>query len=205
MEARRGESAAIVGVSGVGKSTLLHQLGGLDVPDEGNVLIAGRDITQMEDEERVIFRAAHLGFVFQHHGLLPEFTALENAAMPLLITGTSFREAKNRVRSTLESLGLGARLEHMPSELSSGEAQRAAIARALASEPDILLADEPTGNLDEETAQDVFTRLLDVVKERNLTLVVVTHNMTLARRCERILQLHHGELHSFQGTMNEAL
>ncbi len=202
-----GGSLAVVGVSGVGKSTLLYQLGALDAPDEGEILFHGpvlrspaeedvRDVARMSLEERTAFRAKHVGFVFQHHHLLPEFTALENVAMPLLIQGESFSEASAAARVRLEELSLEHRLHHHPAELSAGEAQRAAIARALVARPALLLADEPTGNLDEETAQEVFAQLLMLASEHAAGLVLVTHNAALARRCGRCLRLHRGTLHA---------
>jgi lipoprotein-releasing system ATP-binding protein len=194
MNLRGGESVAVTGVSGVGKSTLLHQLGGLDAPDGGSVRVCGRDIVRMGEEERTAFRAARVGFVFQHHGLLPEFTALENAAMPLLIAGAGMAESLAKAREILEALGLGARLHHLPSELSGGEAQRAALARALARGPELLLADEPTGNLDEKTAREIFDLLSETVRRRGMGMVMATHNQELARRCGRVLRLHGGVL-----------
>ncbi|UCF81192.1 MAG: ABC transporter ATP-binding protein [Acidobacteriota bacterium] len=213
---REGESLAVVGVSGVGKSTLLYQLGALDTPDEGEILFhepapggpaeggpvlrstaeGGRDVARMSPEERTAFRAKHVGFVFQHHHLLPEFTALENAAMPLLIQGEDFSAAAEAARARLEELSLEQRLHHHPAELSAGEAQRAAIARALVARPTLLLADEPTGNLDEETAHEVFSQLLTLASEHAASLVLVTHNAALARRCGRCMRLHRGTLHA---------
>jgi lipoprotein-releasing system ATP-binding protein len=193
---REGESLAVAGVSGVGKSTLLYQLGALDAPDEGEILFQGRDVARMSPEERTAFRAKHVGFVFQHHHLLPEFTALENVAMPLLIQGESFSVAAEAARARLEELSLEHRLHHHPAELSAGEAQRAAIARALVARPALLLADEPTGNLDEETAHEVFSQLLALASEHAASLVLVTHNAALARRCGRCMRLHRGTLHA---------
>lgn len=195
LEVAGGGSVAVVGVSGVGKSTLLHLLGALDSPDRGEIFFEGRDISRLDEEARAAFRRKSVGYIFQHHGLLPEFTALENTAMPLLIAGVSMKVALERTKPLLEAFGLGGRLEHFPSELSAGEAQRAAVARALVHAPNVILADEPTGNLDEETARDVFDALLQAVKERNIAFLVVTHNPSLARLCCRVLRLRHGTLH----------
>jgi len=189
-----GEMVAIVGASGVGKSTLLHVLGGLDAFDAGTVRVGDANIQDMSDEERVLFRNPHVGFVFQFHHLLPEFTALENVEMPLRIGGRPAAERAARARELLARVGLAHRSDHRPGALSGGEQQRVAVARALAARPTVLLADEPTGNLDETTAADLHGLLRDMHLEYGLTSVIVTHNPVLARSCDRILRLEGGHL-----------
>jgi lipoprotein-releasing system ATP-binding protein len=189
-----GEMLAIVGASGVGKSTLLHVIGGLDALDGGSVRIGDSRIEQMDDEARVRFRNRHVGFVFQFHHLLPEFTALENVAMPLLIAGQPPREAKARAEALLGRVGLGPRLEHRPGALSGGEQQRVAVARALVCQPSVLLADEPTGNLDETTGAELQQLLREMHREYGLTSLIVTHNAALAAACDRIVRLESGRL-----------
>jgi lipoprotein-releasing system ATP-binding protein len=181
--------AAIMGPSGVGKSTLLHLLGGIDRPDTGRVEIFGQSMEELPPRERARFRNGKIGFVFQYHHLLPEFTALENAAMPHRIAGLSRAEAERQAAGMLERVGLGHRAQHRPLALSGGEQQRAAIARALARGPRLLLADEPTGNLDVESARIVFDLLQDLHRERAMTTVLVTHNPDLANRCDKIFSM----------------
>ena len=194
LAAERGEMVAIVGASGVGKSTLLHVLGGLDRWDSGAVRIGEAALDRMSDNEIVAFRNRHVGFVFQFHHLLPEFTAVENAEMPLRIARIASAEARPRTTALLARVGLGERLTHRPGMLSGGEQQRVAIARALVMQPDLLLADEPTGDLDEHTAETLHALLRDMHREAGLTSVIATHNLRLARICDRVLTLEDGRL-----------
>jgi lipoprotein-releasing system ATP-binding protein len=190
-----GEMLAIVGASGVGKSTLLHVLGGLDRADRGRVVIGGFEVSALNDADLVAFRNRHVGFVFQFHHLLPEFTALENAEMPLRIARRPAAEVRPRAERLLRRVGLTERLTHRPGMLSGGEQQRVAVARALAMAPAVLLADEPTGNLDEHTAETLHDLLREMHREEGLTSVIATHNPRLARLCDRTLRLEDGTLH----------
>jgi len=189
-----GEMVAIVGASGVGKSTLLHVLGGLDAVDGGAIAIDGINLTQLADGERVAFRNRHVGFVFQFHHLLPEFTAVENAEMPMRIARRGVSEARTRASELLQRVGLGERLTHRPGMLSGGEQQRVAVARALIMRPSVLLADEPTGDLDEQTADALHALLREMHAAYGLTSVIATHNPRLAAACDRILRLESGHL-----------
>lgn len=189
-----GEVVAVTGASGSGKSTLLHAAGGLDAFDGGRILIAGTDIARLTEKERDRLRNEKLGFVYQFHHLLPELTALENAAMPLLIRRIADAEAKRKAAELLTAVGLKERLNHLPSEMSGGERQRTAIARALIGTPACLLADEPTGNLDAETAQSVFDILIENAHRTGSAAVIVTHDATLAARCDRVLTLKMGSI-----------
>lgn len=194
LDVYRGEMLALVGESGAGKSTLLHLLGGLDRPSKGTIYYEGREISGLSDSERADFRNRDIGFVWQIHYLLPEFSALENVMMPLLIRGWAHERAASESRARLDEVGLGARAWHRAGELSGGEQQRVVLARALVGEPSILLADEPTGNLDFRTGEMIFQLLASLHQSHRLTSVLVTHNLAFARRCHRILNLEKGGL-----------
>lgn len=189
-----GQAVALVGPSGAGKSTLLHIAGLLETPDAGRVVVNGQDCARMNDAERTAVRRNQMGFVYQFHQLLPEFSAIENVIIPQMIRGVSRRQARTRASELLELLGLGARTGHRPAELSGGEQQRTAIARALANQPRLLLADEPTGNLDPSTSGRVFADLMDLIEHTGVAALIATHNMELASRMHRVIRLADGKL-----------
>lgn len=189
-----GEITALIGPSGSGKSTLLHILGLLDAPSSGQITMGERDISKLNDRARTKLRNGHIGFVYQFHHLLPEFTALENVALPCVIAGQKPKDAQDKAAILLEQLGLGERLKHRPATLSGGEQQRVAIARALINDPYLLFADEPTGNLDPETSEEVFDILLDLVRSRGIGALIATHNLELANEMDRILEVKSGRI-----------
>lgn len=194
LEVKAGELVAIVGSSGCGKSTFLHLAGALDLPNSGKVLVNGVEIQQLGDKEKAAFRNQNIGFIYQFHHLMMEFSALENVAMPLLIAGKKPKEAAEKAKAMLVNVGLEHRQTHLPSELSGGERQRVAIARALVTEPKLVLADEPTGNLDFDTATQIYQLITHLNKTLKTSFVVVTHDLTLAAKMDRQLRLEHGQL-----------
>ena len=200
LQVERGEMVAIVGESGAGKSTLLHLLGGLDRPDSGSIRVAGRDMAALGEHERALLRNREVGYVFQFHHLLPEFTAEENVMMPCLIRRAGREEARSAARRLLEELGLKERLGHRPAELSGGEQQRVALARALVTGPAVLLADEPTGNLDFHSSEIVFSLIQEAASRRAAATVLVTHSERLALRCHRVCVLEEGMLRALSGS-----
>jgi lipoprotein-releasing system ATP-binding protein len=189
-----GQCVALVGPSGAGKSTLLHIAGLLETPDSGHVVVTGRDCAAMDDHARTLIRRADMGFIYQFHQLLPEFSAIENVAIPQMILGRSRSDGEERARKLLSSLGLGDRLDHRPAQLSGGEQQRTAICRALANHPRLILADEPTGNLDPKTSEIVFNELLGLFRSEGVAALIATHNLDLARRMDRVVVLDSGLL-----------
>lgn len=195
LDLRAGEMVALLGPSGSGKSTLLHAAGLLDPPTSGEVIINGKNTEKLGDTQRTKLRRNHIGFVYQFHHLLPEFSAEENIILPQILAGRDHATARKRARDLLSDVGVLERAAHRPAELSGGEAQRTAIARALANSPKLLLADEPTGNLDEATAENVFQMLVKLARAEGVAMLIVTHNQTLATRMDRVVTMHNGQLH----------
>lgn len=194
----RGQLVGLVGPSGSGKSTLLHTAGLLEKPDSGEVLLDGQDCLKLSDKQRTLMRRTKLGFVYQFHHLLPEFNAVDNVATPLYLSGVSRKEARARATDLLDRMGLGHRLTHQPMEMSGGEQQRVAIARALANRPAVLIADEPTGNLDTKTTEDVFAQLIEVGRNEGLSMLIATHNLALTQYMDRVVTLSDGKLTDFK-------
>lgn len=194
----RGQSLAILGVSGAGKSTLIHILGTLDIPTSGSVLYDDVNVFEWNEKKLAEFRNKKIGFVFQFHNLLPEFSSLENTMMPALISGLPFKQAREQAESILHEIGLGHRLTHKPGELSGGEQQRVAVARALIMQPEVILADEPTGTLDTETGKKIEDLLLELNRSKNITLIVVTHNKSLAERMSQSIGIRDGKIYNFE-------
>jgi len=192
-----GEIVALVGSSGAGKSTLLQLIGLLDKPSAGQIFMSGRDVSGLDDEQRTLLRRHYIGFVYQFHYLQPEFSALENVMIPQMIKDVDAKEARKKATTLLSDMGLAHRLNHRPARLSGGEQQRVAIARALANDPKVLLADEPTGNLDPKTADDVFEMLIDKARNSGIGAIIATHNMDLAQKMDRILELRQGQLKAY--------
>jgi lipoprotein-releasing system ATP-binding protein len=198
LELSRGELVGLVGPSGSGKSTLLHTAGLLERPDEGSVLLDGEDCLKLNDRQRTLMRRTRLGFVYQFHHLLPEFNAIDNVAAPLYLSGVHRNVARERAVELLEKMGLGHRLNHQPMEMSGGEQQRVAIARALSNRPKILIADEPTGNLDTKTTESVFQQLIETGRTEGLAMLIATHNLALTQYMDRVLTLEDGKLTTFE-------
>ena len=194
LEVRAGEIVGLIGPSGSGKSSLLHAAGLLEKPDAGRIVVGGADCTDMAEDKRTLVRLNAIGFVYQFHHLLPEFSALDNVALPQRVSGKTEAEARKRAASLLERLGLGGRLHHQPAQLSGGEQQRVALARALANKPGLILADEPTGNLDPHTSEDVFGALHDLTREEGVAALIATHNLELAGHTDRVFALKDGHL-----------
>lgn len=195
LEVQSGQSVAILGQSGSGKSTFLSTMSGIDVVDSGDIIFKGKNLTSFSEDEMTQFRGKHMGIIFQQFHLLSHLNALENVSLPLEVQGKGVKEAMKRAAELLTSVGLGTRMEHYPSQLSGGEKQRVAIARSMIVDPDLILADEPSGSLDEDTGDQIMDLIYGLVKDHKSTLVLVTHNQQLAKRCEKVFRLEHGQLH----------